>query len=204
VKAVVEGEEVEKSFTFGKGPLSVFSGTGISDPGPCQGPCQGQQWATMFENSTSNGFQNSNNTFPAAVEVCGGTVNSDVTVTGNASSSTSGFKPNSGNNDWPVEEDIVSSGDSYKSRYAVNSKMATGKQLLAVSVYNASTAPNSKGAAAAAGWLPFGSMNGAWTGEVIFDSFISPYFSAVHVYLNEGTITWSNVHFPLFMAVCVH
>jgi hypothetical protein len=174
------------SFTFGKGPLSVFSRVSES----------GVQWATNYINNTTSGFQTA--TTPAAFFCSGSNVNTAVTTKGNASSTSSGFNPDGGNSDWSNNEEKSFPYSSNLSRYAINSKLAQAKQLLKVAGtggYSADSA--SKKAANAAGWsLSFGYV---WSGEVQFEhDFLAP-----EVNLSNGTIYWKNVTETNKAAVCV-
>jgi hypothetical protein len=176
-------------FIFGKGPLSVFSKTGTADT----------QWATAGTDDISNGFQAA--TTPAAYFCSGKHVDNNVMTNGNSDSSSSGFNPNSGNNDWSGEH-LTIDNTSYMQRYAETSKLAKPDQLLAVSPYNNSynSGVQRKGAALAARWS-LGNSNVAWTGEV---DFYSPYFYAVIVYLDDGDTRWlGSVHTSSRVAVCL-
>ncbi|MDR2161873.1 MAG: hypothetical protein LBO77_07045 [Desulfovibrio sp.] len=182
-----------QTFTFGQGPLSVFSKTGTG----------GVDWAEKSQDIASypaNGFQDTTNVFPAA-SFCGGTVRNDVTVTGSSGPDSSGFTPGAGGG-WSGEHLTV--GDtSYKARYAEPSKLAKPDQLLAVSVYHAgyNSGVQRKGAAQAAGWLPLGGYNYAWAGEV---DFYGNGFNAVVVYLGNGvTDYWPVVFYAYPVAVCL-
>jgi hypothetical protein len=179
-----------QTFTFGAGPLSVFSKTGTGDI----------KWADNASNNQSGGFQDQTNAFPAAA-FCGGTVNNDVAVTGTYTDANAGFNVNSGGG-WSSSGHQATGYSAY-SRYAETSRLATTDQLLAVSVYNASynSVVQRKGAAPAAGWFPFGSNNFAWTGEVYFTG---SDFYAGFVPLGVGNSGgWGAVHGAPAVAVCL-
>jgi hypothetical protein len=184
VKVTVAGETSSgSSFTFGKGPLSVF--TEFSTNG-------NTVWATTHNN---NDFQALDNTdpgsFPAAT-FCKGSVKNNVTATGPATSTDAGFTPNDGG--W--DPDARPSPDSGNAgRYANTSGMATGEQLLAVAVYNSGynnsgKAADRKGAAAAAGWLVNNAFVHSWTGEAAYYYTGSWGFVAYRVMFDDGRTGW--------------
>jgi hypothetical protein len=184
VTASADGKiSVEKEFTFGKGPLSVFSKTGTT----------GVQWSPGYfkQGNGTPYFQDSDNTFPAAVNLCGGTVNNDVKVTGNANASSSGFEPNPGNNDW--SEEYKPQGKSNMMRYAQTSKLAKTDQLLAVSLNSG------KGAALAAGWSFSSYYNYVWTGDVFIGA---NNFMGLTVHISSGSSDQSNLNLNT-AAVCL-
>jgi hypothetical protein len=180
------------SFTFGQGPLSAFSKTGANGSGG------GIRWSDSSANDTSYGFQSAGNTFPAAA-FCGGSVNRDVTVTGNSGPSSAGFDPGASGG-WSAAY-MPPGITAYLERYAENSKLPKAEQLLPVAAYNASytAVPERKGAALAAGWS-FGNYNYAWTGGVDIDG---SGFSAVSVGLDDGDVGWGNVDNGDPAAVCL-
>jgi hypothetical protein len=85
-------------------------------------------------------------------------------------------------------------------RYVETSRMPKSEQLVRVSAYHSSSAPNSKGAAEAAGWFHFRGTNTALTGEVFFHGNI---FVVVAVFLDSGFANWSSVDSDVSMAVCL-
>jgi hypothetical protein len=203
------GDVTSEAFTFGDGPLSVFTKTGVN------GPVGRIQWAThqrsMTGGGTSNFFQDSGNSFPAA-EFCTGrkdSVNRNVTTDSAGSGpNSSGFTPNA--EDW--SEEYIPPGITTTitmKRYALSSKLAKAEQLLRVSVYHSTNAPKSKSAAIAAGWsIGLGSSNIAWTGEV--DYYYGYYngenkdnFFAVAVGLNTGDVDRFSVNYNGGAAVCL-
>jgi hypothetical protein len=202
VKVTVAGETSSgSSFTFGKGPLSVFSKTGANGSGG------GIKWATYYNSVNGGGtpesFQGSSNSFPAATTFCGGSVNRNVTTDSAGSGpNSSGFTPNAGG--WSGEY-MPPGITNYKERYALSSKLPKAAQLLAVAAYNNSytAVGERKGAALAAGWS-LGSYNYAWTGEVDYDDSNYGYnFVAVVVNLDYGYVYWYNVGYDGPVAVCL-
>jgi hypothetical protein len=187
-----------QTFTFGAGPLSAFSKTGANGSG-------GIRWAECGNPDNSDSpaaasFQGPGNSFPAAA-FCGGNVNRDVTTTGSAGPSSSGFTPNAGG--WSAEYASPGAAD-YRERYALSSRLAKAEQLLAVAVYNKShnasgAAAGRKGAALAGGWS-LGEYHFAWTGEADFDGSI---FGAVIVDLYVGDVNWLAAAAVHPAAVCV-
>jgi hypothetical protein len=180
-----------QTVSFGSGPLSVFSSVGTGRV----------RWSlnAISDNSRVNtsSFQYPSNTFPAAVDVCGGTVNNNVTSTGPATSSDPGFFPNDVG--WSTPD--VPYGTTFQGRRAENSHLPTTAQLLAVAAPNSSytDVPNRQGAAVAAGWLD--ASNSAWTGEVRFGGTV---FVAMNVYLNYGYTNWDFVNLDtVAAAACV-
>jgi hypothetical protein len=176
------GSSGGQTFTFGAGPLSVFSKTGTGYM------LWSSNGTTDNTRADSGSFQYPTNTFPA-VAFCGGGVNNDVTVTGSATPSDAGFDPNSGG--WEPR-DFLGFPDAYlyAGSYAANSRMPTARQLLAVAAYwpysnTSGDAAGRKGAALAAGW-----PNVFWTGEVCF---YNPSFRAWLVYLDIGYVVSSPV-----------
>jgi hypothetical protein len=179
VTASADGEvPIEASFTFGDGPLSEFSGTRASN----------KKWARA---SSLIAFKALSGTtgddFPAAVEVCGGTVNPDVTESGSYGVDNPGFNAadlwSGGSGDKVYMDDV---SDYRTMRYALNSNLPKMEQLLAVSVYNDaySGGVHRKGAAAAANWNLVGFT---WSGEVLFNGIG---FFAVDVHLGNGNADW--------------
>jgi hypothetical protein len=182
----------QDTFTFGKGPLSVFNKVGTS----------GVQWSPGYLNGATDStyFQYPSQTFPAAA-FCGGTVNNNVTVNGTYTDSNAGFDISSGGG-WSSGHQVTGSGSGYV-RYAETSKLANTDQLLAVAVFNSSynntgLAAGRKGAARAAGW-PVNS-NWFWTGEVRSDGLS---FGARDVNLDNGNTNWHYVHSSVVIPVCV-
>jgi hypothetical protein len=166
---------------FGKGPLSVFT----------KPPIAGVNWArsagnaaTQDEDWVQGNFLvldgADSNDFPAAVGVCGGTV--DVS----AISSTTTADPHSAaftiGSSWRA-------GDRFSwEYYSTTSKLPTLGQLMAVSAYS-KFHPNvkCKGAALAAGWPDDANNKGYyryWSGQVNFDS--DGVFYADVVRLSDG------------------
>jgi hypothetical protein len=156
VKVTVDGEVVEenKPFTFGDGPLSVFGRSSSTS----------LQWSVKYQDIVSfpsNGFQDDNNTFPAA-KFC--TDLDDVIgrkVTTKNDQSLANFEPDdpaSVPDIWssPEEEkrgSYSTSNPNLRVRRAVKSKLPTAEQLLAVSVYSTYNPDvRRKGAVAAANW----------------------------------------------------
>jgi hypothetical protein len=187
-----DGNETSEpaSFTFGKGPLSVFSKTGT-----------GYVWATNAGNSTSNGFQSSGNAFPAA-GFCRGSVkphNEDIINVGPGSASFAGFDPGSSGG-WSDAESVI--GMTQRFRYAKDSKLAKEEQLLAVAAYNGSHiyVQGRKGAALAAGWS-LGTENRVWTGEVTVNN--NSVFCSQSVDLDTGFVGWYIVNNGTPATVCV-
>jgi hypothetical protein len=195
VTVTVGTETSTDVFTFGQGPLSVFSKTGANGGSDVM-------WALQYTNHTVTGFQASGNTFPAA-SFCGGTVNNqDITNLTSAGLSSAGFDPGASGGwldaEWPLGLELATQ---QIFRHALNSKLPKTEQLLAVAVYNTSfnnTVPR-KGAALAAGWS-LGSRNYAWTGEVNFDG---NFFNAVDVVLNHGIGYSDNVDYADPAVVCL-
>jgi hypothetical protein len=160
VKASPDGElPAEGSFTFGDGPLSVFT----------KFTTDYKQWAVADSPSFQNLDGNNLDNFPAA-KFCGGSVKNKVTDVHPATSNDAGFTPPAeGGWNEPAKPYPASF---YAGRYANTSGMATGEQLLAVAVYNsdhnnAGKAAGRKGAALAAGWLDNG-FSTSWTGDATF------------------------------------
>jgi hypothetical protein len=183
VNVTVDGKPVdEASFTFGAGPLSEFSGTGTSS----------QQWARYhaqgdFINLDGTGTtEQSRLDFPVAVGVCDGVVDNAVTYKEHNSATSSGFNPDSGNEDyWSAEH--IPPGSASMTRYAKGANLPTVEKLLTVSVGSA-IAPNSRGAALAAGW-----SNYAWSGEVQHDGMYGSHYVALYVNLGSGTVVRGGV-----------
>jgi hypothetical protein len=75
---------------------------------------------------------------------------------------------------------------------AVQSKLPTAEQLLAVSVYSGTYngSVQNKGAAFAAGW-PLDGTTIAWTGEALFGGYST--FNAVFVRFGDGWVYWDRV-----------
>jgi hypothetical protein len=194
VKVSVGGETSSgDSFTFGKGPLSVFGIVGTT----------GIKWAEKWQNIASyptNGFQDPTNDFPAAAAVCGGTVNNNVTVNGTYASDNAGFDIVSGDG-WSSGQWVTGSSNGY-ARYAETSKLSNTVQLLAVAAYSSSYpyVSERKGAAWAAGWS-FSSSYYVWTGEVSFSANIG--FIAVVVDLDNGDTYSYYVAYDDVVAVCL-
>jgi hypothetical protein len=145
VKATAGGKDSSAAtFTFGKGPLSVFSKSNVGTGG----------YQLQWQNGSS---------YPAA-ESCGGTIVGDVVITGTVSSTSAGFGP-SASGGWSNAYD-PGPGFGRLVRYAENSKLAKLGQMLAVGKYDASRFPTilRKGAFEAAGWddVSYG------TGELFF------------------------------------
>jgi hypothetical protein len=165
--------------TFGKGPLSVFTGP------PSAGS---KQWAVGRTVDTSPKFTELTNPadFPAA-DYCGGTVHtgsSDITIGGSGPISyTFNFTGGINLNHWR-EGDVK-----HNRYYSTTSKLPTWGQLVAVSAYNGSynSTVNRKGAALAAGWPDDASNTGSyryWIGQVYFSGGGS--FYADYVFLSTG------------------
>jgi hypothetical protein len=144
VKATVCGKDSSAAtFTFGKGPLSVFSKTSAG----------ALEWL---------GYSNS---YPAA-EFCGGTVVGNVVITDTVSSTSAGFDP-SASGGWSNAYAIVPGW--WLVRYAENSKLPKLEQLLAVgnsSGYSGYSEILGKGASLAAGWVS--DSRGYATGELAY------------------------------------
>jgi hypothetical protein len=178
---------VAKTFTFGAGPLSVFSKTGTG----------ATRWATKDGNG---GFQSLDGTsdtdFRSAVGVCGGEVKNKVTT--NSSADDANFTPDEGG--W--DEAVTVPGVSGKHRYAHTSKLAKAEQLLAVAAFHNyyNTSVQRKGAAMAAGWS-LGGVTYAWTGEVAYSS--TGYFVAVRVRHSSGSVGRNPVTDTVTLAVCL-
>jgi hypothetical protein len=166
------------SFTFGRGPLSVFSKAGTS----------GIKWAEYGSDGSSGGFQDPNNSFPAAA-FCGGRVspyNQGVTTTGSSDSANFTSGPSGGwSNEYPS-----TSKSAWMSRYAQYSKLPKMEQLLAVAAYDSrySAVPERKGAAWAAGWT----LDRAWAGEVRFNG--ATFVAANVVFQNGYYKIWPDVN----------
>jgi hypothetical protein len=189
--------------TFGPGPLSVFR----------TAPAVGVKWARSAGNAATaadpgndgnmlalNG--NSGADFPAAVQICGGSINvsaitSTTTVPG---SHNAGFDytPGSG---W--EQDIKWASLSR----ALNSKLPHYDQLIAVSMYSTTHNPGipRKGAALAAGWPDDGLGAGVyryWSNPI--NMMGAGYFLATNVGLRVGAEETSNrVNYNIPNVVCV-
>jgi hypothetical protein len=185
--------------TFGKGPLSVFTTP----------PVVGKQWArsagnaaTQDEDWAQGNFLvldgADSNDFPAAVGVCGGTVDVSA-IKSNFLGSSHSFTFTTGSS-WRV-------GDRFSDHYySTTSKLPTLGQLTAVSAYS-EYHPNvkRKGAALAAGWPDDVGNEGLysyWTGQVLFGS--DGYFDADFVSLSYGDDSyWFYVTYATPVVVCV-
>jgi hypothetical protein len=173
-----------QTFTFGDGPLSVFT----------EFTATGTQWAVASGNPAFQNLDGTNpDNFPAA-KFCGGSVENNVSATNGvlATADNAGFTPNDDDGGWaaldapPYPDSTTRAG-----KYATTSGMATGEQLLAVAVYSAANnnsgkAAGRKGAAKAADW----SISYAWTGEAAFGG---GYFVAAVVNFANGYAGWDDV-----------
>jgi hypothetical protein len=187
VQAKADGEESkEVDFTFGDGPLSVFAKTST-----------GRAWSSANHYQSDNNqppvnpysFQYSGNSFPAA-EFCSGLGTIDRAVS-TENSPQAGFEPwDPASPYWSLmREPRYQLSNSYV-RMAVQSKLPTAEQLLAVSAYSNSYngSVQNKGAAFAAGW-PLDGSTIAWTGEALFNGV----FYAVFVRFGDGWVNWDRV-----------
>jgi hypothetical protein len=184
VRAVVDGVTVEKTFSFGDGPLSVFgdvSGSWL-------------KWSPGVKSGTSGDdvFQDSGQTFPAAA-FCGGTVNNNVEAPGSSPEST-GFTPSGGGWETPRIPIGMGTSSSEYARYASDSWLPRTQDYLSVSAWYKDYSPKvlRKGAFLAAGWA----KSWYWSGEVRYDDL----FNARVVYLDHGGVYRGNIGLGTFVA----
>jgi hypothetical protein len=167
--------------TFGDGPLSVFTSVPVFSMIQWAAKCCNASFGVASNFTTLNGSNPTH--FPAAVQICGGSVNPGAitsTTTYVPHSATFDTSPGSG---WRQA--------SYNSYYSTTSKLPTVEQLQNVSGYGYLINPSlpRRGASYAAGWQNYTAMR---TGQLYLNSF--GFFDSFVVSLGNGAVMPSNVN----------